>query len=173
MLAGTGSPQDDYSFNLLLGFVRAGRDSQTKLDAWNLAMQGLRAPISPEALASSPVYGFMADLSTRRVLQRLWLDAPAARGTFTQDPRPDALLTPAVLEQLRAVLLNVDGVRSPETRRVAVDVLRKLQSYEALAILQEAHAALVVSLPSLSGNARLAAGDLARRIDRAMSPYFS
>lgn len=72
----------------------------------------------------------------------------------------------------RAVLLNVDGVRSMPSRRAAVDVLKKLQSYEALAILREAHAELVASLPLLTRTEKLAVDDLARRIDAASSPYF-
>jgi hypothetical protein len=171
-LAGRNPVPDDYTLNLVLSFVRSGKDSQTKLDAWNLATQGVRAPIAPEVLASSPGYGLVADAAFRRVVQRLYLDTAAARGPFAQDPRADALLTPAMLGQLRAVLLNVDGVRSPQSRRVAVDVLKKLQTYEAFAILLEVHTELVASLPLLSGNERLAADDLARRIHAATSPYF-
>jgi hypothetical protein len=171
-LSGQGAAPDDYTLNAVLQFVRSGKNSQTKLDAWNIATQGVRAPIAPEVLASSPGYGLVADAASRRVLQRLYLDGASARGLFSQDPRTDALLTPAMLTHLRAVVLNVDGVRSPQSRRVAVDVLKKLQTYEAFAVLLEAHTELVASLPLLSGNARLAADDLARRIDAATSPYF-
>ncbi len=171
-LAGRGAAPDDYTLNAVLQFVRSGKDSQTKVDAWNIATEGVRAPIAPEVLASSPGYGLVADATARRIIQRLYLDGAPARGLFTQDPRTDALLTPAILRHLRGVLLNVDGVRGPQSRRTAVDVLKKLQSYEALSILREAHAELVSSLPLLTGNERMAADDLARRIDAAISPYF-
>ena len=171
-LAGRGAAPDDFTLNAVLQFVRSGKNSQAKLDAWNIATEGVRAPIAPEVLASSPGYGLVADAAARRVLQRLYLDGAAARGAFTRAPPADALLTPALLQHLRAVLLNVDGVRSMPSRRAAVDVLKKLQRFEALAILREAHAELVTSLPLLTGNARLAADDLARRIDAASSPYF-
>ncbi|NMO17492.1 hypothetical protein HPC49_15475 [Pyxidicoccus fallax] len=171
-LAGQGAPPDDFTLNAVLQFVRSGKNSQTKLDAWNIATEGVRAPIPPEVLASSPAYGLVADAAARRVLQRLYLDAAPARGIFSRDPQADALLTPAILQHLRAVLLNVDGVRGPQSRRVAVDVLKKLQSYEALSILREAHAELVASLPLLTGNELMATDDLARRIDAVISPYF-
>ncbi len=171
-LAGRGTLPDDFTLNAVLQFVRSGKDSQTRLDAWNIATEGVRAPIAPEALVASPGSGLVADAAARRVLQRLYLDGASARGLFAKDPQPDALLTPAILEQLRAILLNVDGVRSPQSRRVAVDVLKKLQSYEAFFILLEARTALVTSLPLLSGNERLAADDLVRRIDAVSSPYF-
>ncbi|MFP2932891.1 zinc-dependent metalloprotease [Pyxidicoccus sp. 3LG] len=171
-LVGQDILPDDFSINELLQFVRAGRSSAEKVDAWNILTETLRAPIPPERLASHPQYGPAADFMLRRIIQRAYLDPPELRGMFQADIRPDAQLTPVVLEQLRGMLLDLDGVRTPSSRRVAVDVLQKLQSYEAYAILMEAHAALQASLPGLDGNERLAAVDLSRRIERATSPYF-
>ena len=98
---------------------------------------------------------------------------PSPRALYAAAPPLDPLLTPAILEQLRANLLNIDGVRSYPTRWVAVDVLKKMQRFEAYAILREARDALTAARPGLSGNELLAADDLAARIDRALLPYFN
>ncbi|WP_164018492.1 zinc-dependent metalloprotease [Pyxidicoccus trucidator] len=165
---------DDENLNGVLQYVRSGRSSQEKLLAWNIATEGLLAPIAPETLAAFPGYGARADTQSRRVLQRLYLDDRFARGYyFTQDPRPNALFTPALLTQLRGNLLNLDGVRSRATRRVAIDILKKLQTYDAYTVLREARDAVEVSLPGLSGQARLDAEDLASRLRLATSPYFN
>lgn len=172
-LAGLAPAPSDVSINGVAQHVRAGASPQVRLRAFELLMHGIRAPIAPEVLASSPRYPSLADTMARRIFQRLYLDPASARGLFTADPPVDALLTPAILEQLRANLLNVDGVRGYPTRRVVVDVLKKLQRYEAYAILREARDALTAARPGLSGNELLAADDLASRIDRALSPYFN
>lgn len=167
-------PPDNANLNGVLQYVRAGRSNAEKLRAWNIAMEGLLAPIPPETLAAFPGYGARADIESRRVLQRLYLDSVTTRGFYiTADPRPNPLFTPALLEQLRGNLLNVDGVRSRATRRVAIDILKKLQTYEAFAVLREARDAVEASLPGLSGQARMDAEDLASRLRQATSPYFN
>ncbi len=172
-LAGLVSAPSDASINVVSQYVRAGATSQVRLRAFDVLMQGIRAPIAPQVLASSPRYASVADTMARRIFQRLYLDPASSRGLFTADPPVDPLLTPAILEQLRANLLNVDGVRSYPTRRVVVDILKKMQRYEAYAILREAREALTAARPGLSGNELLAADDLASRIDRALWPYFN
>lgn len=172
-VAGIAGLPSDVALNLSAQYVRASTTAQTRLHAFDVLMYGSRAPLAPEVLASSPRYASVADSMARRIFQRLYLDPTSSRGLFTADPPVDALLTPAILEQLRANLLNVDGVRSYPTRRVVVDVLKKLQRYEAYAILREAREALTAARPGLSGNELLAADDLASRIDRALSPYFN
>jgi hypothetical protein len=171
-LVGQDILPDDIILNEVLQFVRAGRSSAVRLDAWNILTRTLRAPIPPERLASHPQYGAAADFMLRRVLQRAFLDPASLRGRFQQDIRPDSQLTPVILDQLRGVLFNVDGVRSPTSRRVAVDVLQKFQSYTAYAMLLEARASFEAALPAQSGNERLVTLDLIGRIDRATSPYF-
>ncbi len=69
--------------------------------------------------------------------------------------------------------MNVDGVRSYETRRVCVDVLKKLQNASALAILREARDALVAGKVSLTGADLAQAEDLQVRIEKAIQPYFN
>ena len=170
---GAAAPADA-TLNSVLQYVRWGRSNPEKLRAWDIAMEGLRVPIPPETLAAFPGYGARADAQARRVLQRLYLDTTAARGHYlAADPRPNALFTPALLAQLRGNLLNLDGVRTRATRRVAIDILKKLQTYEAYAVLSEARDAVDASLPGLSGPARLDAEDLASRLRAATSPYFN
>jgi hypothetical protein len=155
--------------NGVLAYVRAGQDRKRALD---IALEGVRAPLTPEQLASSPVYGAQADAMARRVFQRLYLDAEYLRGAFYEDPVAHPALMPDILGQLRAHLLNQDGVRTPASRRVAVEVLKKLQRYDAYAALREAQDAIADERAGLSGEALLAADDLAARIHAALNPYF-
>lgn len=169
-----GTPPTDATLNSVLQYLRAGRSNQEKLLAWNIAMEGLLAPIPPETLAAFPGYGARADTQARRVLRRLYLDDVITRGYFiSADPRPNPLFTPVLLEQLRGNLLNVDGVRTRATRRSAIDILKKLQTYEAYTVLLEARGLIEASLPGLSGQARLDAQDLVSRMLQATSPYFN
>lgn len=168
-----GAPPLDTQLNGVLQYVRGGRSSAERMLAWNLAVEGIQAPIPPEVLAANPSYGPAADEALRRVLQRLYLDGFELRGSsFFNDPRPDPVLTPALLTQLRATLLDVDGVRSYPSRRVVVQVLKKLQTFEAYAILREARLAVEARLPGLSGQELLAAEDLLARLQQATAPYF-
>jgi hypothetical protein len=167
-----GPAPTDAVLNGVLQYVRGGRTSAELMRAWSIAMEGLQAPIPPEVLAAHPGYGLAADAAARRVIQRLYLDSAALRSSVRNDPRPHPTLTPAILEQLRANLLNVDGVRSYATRRVMVQVLKKLQTYEAYAILREARITVEAQLPLLTGKELLEAEDLAARLQQATSPYF-
>ncbi|QSQ25775.1 zinc-dependent metalloprotease [Pyxidicoccus parkwayensis] len=171
----TGAPApDDDDLNSVLQYVRSGRSSQEKLRAWNIATEGLLAPIPPETLAAFPGYGARADTQSRRILRRLYLDDVITRGYFfSADPRPNSLFTPVLLAQLRGNLLNVDGVRTRATRRTAIDILKKLQTYEAFTVLREARDIIGASLPGLSGQERLDAEDLVSRLNQATSPYFN
>lgn len=70
-------------------------------------------------------------------------------------------------------MLNLDGVRTRATRRVAIDILKKLQTYDAYTVLREARDAVDASLPGLSGQARMDAEAQASRLRLATSPYFN
>jgi hypothetical protein len=118
-------------------------------------------------------YGARRDILARRVLSRLWLDPANLRGSITADPLPDPALLALWLPELKGTLLNSDGFRSYPTRRVAVDVLKKMQLLEAQAVLREVRPALVAELGGLAGDARLLHQDLLSRLDAALSPYFN
>jgi hypothetical protein len=171
----TGAPPPANALlNSVLQYVRSGRSSQEKLRAWNIATEGLLAPIPLETLAAFPGYGERADAQSQRILRRLYLDDARTRGLFlSADPRPNSLFTPVLLAQLRGNLLNVDGVRSRATRRTAIDILKKLQTYEAFTVLREARDVVAASVPGLSGQARMDAEDLVSRLVQATSPYFN
>ncbi|MCP3165614.1 zinc-dependent metalloprotease [Myxococcus qinghaiensis] len=167
-----GEPPPDAALNGVLQYVRAGRSITERLRAWTLAVEGIQAPLPPEVLAQKPVHGAVSDVELTRVLQRLYLDSPSERGSIRIDPRPDTVLTPLILGQVRAVLLNVDGVRGYASRRVMVRLLQKLQTFEAYAILREARLEVEARLPTLSGRALYEAENLASHLQQATSPYF-
>ncbi|MBZ4400856.1 zinc-dependent metalloprotease [Myxococcus sp. MISCRS1] len=172
-LAGSGRGPDDALLNGVLQYLRASRLSAQRVRAWTLAMQGLEAPIAPEVLAADPGYGARADAMTRVVFQRLYLDASPLRGYVRNAPRTDTVVTPLILAQLRANLLDLDGVRTFATRKVMVRILKQVQTFEAYAILREGRLAVEAQLPGLSGRQLLEAEDLAALLRQATSPYFN
>ncbi|MFP2927306.1 zinc-dependent metalloprotease [Pyxidicoccus sp. 3LG] len=167
-----GEPPSDAALNSVLQYVRGGRSSAERVRAWNIAVEGIRAPLSPEVLAEKPEHGAVSDSELTRILQRLYLDVAVERGNIWTDPRPDTVLTPIILAQVRVVLFNADGVRTYDSRRVMVSLLKKLQTFEAYAILREARLAVEAQLPTLSGQALYEAENLASHLQQATSPYF-
>ena len=105
---------------------------------------------------------------------RLYIDAANLRGNFTNDPTAtDAALNTAIVAEIRGNLLNVDGVRTFTTRRLTVDVLKKLQTSAAYAVLKEGRDALAMAIPTMTGDTRAQSEDLLARIDKAIQPYFN
>jgi hypothetical protein len=162
----------DYYMNGVLGWARAAEDPAVAVEAYNLAMGAAKAPISAENLAI-PGYAQMADGLALRVLRRLYLDPAEARGYIADDPL-HAEVVALTMVDLRANLTNVDKVRSFETRRVMVDILKKMQNDEAYAILTESKAAInaALSLGGMSAQEVRDTNDLLARINRAISPYY-
>jgi hypothetical protein len=64
-------------------------------------------------------------------------------------------------------------VRSYATRRVAVAILKKLQSTAALSALVDARAIIAATRPGLSGDDAVLTDELLSRIDAATSSYFN
>ncbi|MCS6913144.1 MAG: zinc-dependent metalloprotease [Myxococcales bacterium] len=171
-LEGRSTTAPNNAINRVAQYVRAGATPAVRMAAWDRLIAPVRVPIAPARLMI-PGLGARADFVARRILSRLYLDAPNLRGTFQADPpATDPALQAAIVAELRGNLLNLDGVRSFPTRRVAVDILKKLQSSAAHAVLREARDALAMALPGLMGEARAQSEDLLARIDRALSPYF-
>jgi hypothetical protein len=77
------------------------------------------------------------------------------------------------MTELKNNLLNVDSFRSFPTRRICVDILKKLQTTEALMVLREARAFIEASKVNLSGADLAQTEDLVKRIDIALNPYFT
>ncbi len=151
----------------MLAFARAGSPFEAA-DAWQTALDGLRAPIDPSALASTPFYGPAADAISAFVYRELYLAPSGLNTTPVTDP--------AVLSQIASdgknILLNLDGVRSFATRRVVVDALKRAQNTDAFIALTTARATLAATLGSLSPVDQALTRDLIARIDAVTSPYF-
>jgi hypothetical protein len=86
--------------------------------------------------------------------------------------RLDAKLAGEMAAELKANVLNADGIRSFATRRVAVDVLEKMQVVEGYRTLRECRAELAAARATLTGDDQAYVDDLLARIDRALAPYF-
>ncbi len=158
------------TLNNVLKFVRAGGDAATRAKAFSLVSNGFAVPLDP-AKAANAAYAARADVMGRVLLNRLYLDPAAARGTFSADPT-DPAITALALAQAKGILLNSDSVRSFASRRVSVDVLKKMQSLTAYQALTDARTAITAARPSLAGNDALLTDDLLARINAAVSPYF-
>jgi hypothetical protein len=159
-----------FYMNPVLQFVRAG-NVQAQATAYQLAMAQFRPPLQVPA-GSPPHYAARADELARRTLARLYLDPAADRGSFKANPPNSSTLLPLVIADLKAILLNVDGVRSYASRRTMVDILKSQQVLASYSALREVRDTLTAQLPSLSGDERLQVEDLVARISEAVSPYY-
>ena len=171
-LDGTSAVAPNVTLNNVLKYVRAGSPAQ-RLQAWKTALAGLQVPADASKVASVPGYGARVDFAAHRLLARLYLDDASLRGDFSNDPAPDAQLTPLVLKELQGNLLNSDKVRSFATRRAMVDILKKLQTQDAYNLLVDARAQIAATLSGLSGSELNDTQDLIARIDAATHPYFN
>jgi len=174
-LAARSNVQPNNTLNNVLKYVRAGTAAK-RAAAFALVTDGVRAPLDPAAVAALPAgRGARIDGMARKILSRLYLDAAELRGTdFTADPpSTDAAFTAALLAELRGNLVNQDRLRSFATRRVCVDILKKLQTQAAYQVLVEARAGLVAERVTLGPIDAALLDDLAARIDAATSPYFT
>jgi hypothetical protein len=156
----------------VLGYARAAYDEAIALDAYEIAMKPARAPIATEDLAK-PGYAEYADGLARHALKRLYLDPEAVRGYISNDPMYPSVIA-ASMRDLGDNLKDSDGHRSFATRRVVVDILKKMQSQDAFNLLREARAAIAAkkALGGMTVDEAALTDDLLARIDRATSPYF-
>jgi len=158
--------------NGVLQFVRAGDTSAIQAEAFEHAIAPVkvdpaRTP-APDVATAALIDGW-----ERRVLARLVLDDPSTRGYFVGDPDvSDPVLGPALTAEVKAVLLNGDGIRSYKSRRTSVDILKKVQSGAAYGALRDAKTVLEASRPTTPPDQALDLEDLIARIDRAITPYY-
>jgi hypothetical protein len=172
--AGTATPystaSEDSRINGLLQFVRSGDTSAIKAAAFAHAIAPVR--VDPARMPDQAT-ATLIDTWERRILSRLVLDDAADRGNFTADPdASDITLGPALVAEVKAVLLNGDGIRSYKTRRTMVDILKKVQVARAYQALRDAKTALETSRPTTPPDQLLDLDDLIARIDRAITPYY-
>jgi hypothetical protein len=156
--------------NPVLKFVRAG-NPQAQATAYQLALAQVRPPLQVPAGAPAH-YAARADDIARRLLSRLYLDPVADRGPFTANPPHSSTLLPLVLADVKAILLNEDGVRGYASRRTMVDILKTHQTLASYLTLRQARDTLTAQLPSLGEQERPEAEDILARIHRALSPYY-
>jgi hypothetical protein len=162
----------DMVTNVVLGFVRGGYTEEDSFRAWELAIDKGRAPVDKEILEENPLYGPFADKLSRLVLARLFYDPPATRGSIQSDPFHDVGFMADYYDQLQGNLLNIDGVRSFQTRLTVIKILKKMQSTEGLGILLKARTEIAVEIAELSGPELLLTTDLLAHIESATKPYF-
>jgi hypothetical protein len=158
--------------NGILQFVRSGDTSAIKATAFAHAIAKVK--VDPARTpAPDPATAAAIDGWERRVLSRLVLDPPPARGNFVDDPDAnDATLGPAIVAEVQAVLLNGDKIRSFKSRRTMVDILKKLQTAGAYRALADAKTALEAARPTTPADQALDLGDLIARVERAITPYY-
>ena len=163
----------DRTTNAMLAFARSAATEDERLRAWNLTIERARVPVDAQLLADNPAYGMFADELGRFVIKRLFLDPKESRGIFSSDISKGSDVMKDAIDQAERILVNEDNIRSFETRRAMVDVLKKVQSIEALQLLKEARAEIDFKATSLSGDELLIEDDLLQRIDAALAPYFN
>ncbi|WP_394846298.1 zinc-dependent metalloprotease [Pendulispora brunnea] len=176
-LNGTGDPPN-YSLNRVLRWVRTGTPAQ-HLQAWKAALGPLKVPVDANKVATIPGYAARVNQATNRLFSRLYLDPLDDRAdlyhkdALLDDPPYDAEVTPLIMAELKANLLNGDSIRSYATRRMTVAVLKKLQLTAALSVLVESRATIQATRPGLTGDDAVLTDELLSRIDAAVKSYFN
>jgi hypothetical protein len=163
------------ALSVMVGFVLQGATPVQRLEAWRIAVAPVRAPVPPQKLALDSTYGARVDRMARLLFAGLSPEPPAGTPAGATPARPvpqDAPLQTEITAELKASLLNVDGIRTLPLRRFSVDVLKRLQSLAAYRTLREARAELEAAKPALTADDQLYTDDLISRIDRATQPYF-
>jgi hypothetical protein len=168
MIGGIPAYYVPYYVDPVLQYVRASGAQNG--EAWSIVTNGIATPLPA---SSSPAHLTAADVSERAIVQRLYLDKPEDRGNFQMDPPSTFPVTTTIATELGSVLGNVDGARSFASRRVAVDVLKKIQTEAAYEALLAGRDATLAARASLSGSAAAQTDDLIARIDAAIHPYFA
>ncbi len=180
-LAGSAAPPTDRTLNRLLKFIKGGTGQQP-LQAWNASLGAkgeLKVPADANAVKTIPGYAARVDAAAARLFSRLYLDPAALRndsrnsGTWLDDPPFDPVVTPLLINELKANLVNADSIRSYATRRIAVAVLKKIQVTGALDALVSARDTIRSTRSSLTGDDATLTDELLSRIDSAISNYFN
>jgi hypothetical protein len=162
----------------LIQFVRYGTVPDGRKAAWDTLIAPIKAPL---AVPPGAPANFAARVSgvARSALSRLFLPLdrpPPFPGHPPLPPIPapplHASLVPGAVAELGANLLDVDDLRAFVVRRLAADILKRMQRVEALAVLTEARDALTAKLPTLAGPVALETRDLLNRVERYVDSYF-
>jgi hypothetical protein len=160
----------------LLPHMRLGSTPAVRLQAYGGAMELLRAPVTPPPDAP-PTFAARLNAVTQVTLSTLFLlpqpGQPVVPGQpLPLAPPPAQPVLAAAVPDLKAILVNTDGIRSAGNRRLAVDVLKRFQHQLAYTALAEARDAIAEQLPALTGPQAVDTKDLLSRIDRTLAAYF-
>jgi hypothetical protein len=161
----------------VIEYVRRGSIPAGRRAGWEALIAPVKAPLEVPA-GAPPDFALRVDALTRVAISRLFF--PVERATpIGHPPLPPVAapplhpsLIPAAASEMGLYLLNVDQLRGFATRRLAADVLKKMQRLEALAVLTEAREKLAEALLTLEGAAALQTRDLFNRVDRYVTAYF-
>jgi hypothetical protein len=154
-------------------YVRAPKSEAQRLEGFNVLMGQVAPPLPAGVPAMSASATAYADWLAGAFLSNLFLDPTYYRDEVGISP---SLLDPTFRARAVAVskgiLTNGDGVRSFESRRIAVDVLKAMQVADAYQALLDSRATLLAQRPGLAPASQVLIDDLVKRIDAATSPYF-
>jgi hypothetical protein len=153
----------------LMKFVREGDAA--------LAPVALAAALKPIGVSvtshSSTAENALLNTFDQILVRNLFLDATSEWGQIEWSLPTTGVIGAQLIAELKGTLQNDDGLRSYQTRRVAVDTLKAMQATEAYQALRDGTLQLQVQATALSGAALLEHQDLINRADAAMRPYFT
>lgn len=179
-LDGKSSIYPNNTLNLVLGYLRQATTVATLNGVFANVMNQtgyslLVGKADATKLKTIPGYGARVDFLARHVMGRLLLDDAALRGRFTDDPPSESTFDASVLAELAGQIKNTDKIRSVATRKVAANILKKMQTVAAFNALREGSAALAgeIMAGTLTGDELAQAEDLLKYIDKLLSPYFN
>ena len=162
----------------VIQYVRQGTLPDGRKAAWDTLIGPIKAPLAvpPGAPANFP--GRVSAVA-RTVFSRLFLPVERTLPFPGHPPLPaipapplHPSLVPAAAAELGANLLDVDHLRAFVVRRLAADILKRMQHIEALAVLTQARDALTEQVPTLTGPRALETQDLLNRVRRYVDGYF-
>jgi hypothetical protein len=167
-----GRDETFLSPSLIVPHLRFAASDEVRVQAYEGIMALLRSPVSPPP-GAPPSFEARLDVATSFALFAMFVSAQPMRPMVLGQPPPSPFpVRETAVPDLKALLVNSDGIRSPKLRRLAVDVLKGFQTRSAYTVLAEAREILAAQIPALEGNAAVDTRDLVSRIDRTLVAYF-
>ncbi|WP_394845958.1 zinc-dependent metalloprotease [Pendulispora brunnea] len=160
----------------LSGFLISGTSSD-QARAWSQLDQLLAVGIDHTAdNINYPGYTNRLSAYQNHLLHRLFFDPPNRPGSTARDLVLTGDALAAFTTSLKGVIVNGDRYRGWDTRRTAVDVLKKMQVQAAYDALLAARASLAASRPKpgddATGGEATRTDDLIAWIDSVTHPYY-
>jgi hypothetical protein len=172
-----GSKNSFVSPSLLAPHLRLARAAAARAEAYEGVFGPLRAP-TPPAMDPVPLsFSARVNAATQIALRQLFIGPQPGQTVAPGQPPPAAPPPPepvlsAAIVDLRGFVVDGSGLRNGSTRRLAVDVLKRLQAPAAYLALSDARDLVAAQLAGLSGVAAVDTKDLLARIDRTLGGYF-